>query len=98
MALSKTDIISVMCAAAPGTSRAKHAASFDAVIDALKTLLSQGNDISITKFGSFKVREVPERPARNLMTGEQVIVPAYKRISFKAATEIRERLKCGDGI
>lgn len=93
MALSKTDIISTMCAANPEISRAKHTASFNAVIDALKTLLCQGNDISLTRFGSFKVRETPERPARNPMTGEKVIVPAYKRVAFKASAEILKALK-----
>jgi DNA-binding protein HU-beta len=93
MALSKTDIISAMCAANPKLSRAKHAESFTAVLDAVKTLLMQGNDISLTKFGSFKVKETAERPARNPMTGEKVIVPAYKRVVFKASAEVLKALK-----
>lgn len=95
MALSKADIISTMCAQNPGTTRAAHTASFNNTMKAIETLLSQGNELTITRFGSFKIRDIPERPARNPITGEQITVPAFKRLIFKAASGIKESLNAG---
>lgn len=96
MALSKADIISTMYAANPEVTRAAHTASFNSTIDAIKTLLSQGKELTLTKFGSFKIREIPERAARNPITGEKIIVPAFKRLAFKAAAEIKDSLNRAD--
>lgn len=92
MALSKSDIVSKMCATKPSKSRAAHSESLNDVVTALSSLLSEGNEITITNFGSFKIRLAAERQAKNPFTGEAMTVPAAKRVSFKASTEIKKAL------
>lgn len=41
--------------------------------------------VRIPYFGSFKIRDVPARTARNPKTGEKVDVPAKVRFQFKAS-------------
>ena len=45
--------------------------------------LQAGEDVRLPGFGTFKVKEVPARKARNIRTGEEINVPAHKRITFK---------------
>lgn len=92
MALSKSDIISRMCATKPGKSRAAHSESLNDVVAALSALISEGNEVTITNFGSFKIRQAAERHAKNPFTGEAMTVPAAKRVSFKASAEIKKAL------
>jgi len=57
----------------------------DAVFGAMKDTLRNGEPISIRKFGSWFVRPRSERLARNPKTGEPAMIPAGKKIMFKAS-------------
>ena len=62
---------------------------FDAMIDAIV----QGNRIEVRGFGVWEVKQTNPRPnARNPMTGEQVSVPARRKVRFKPGKELRKVL------
>lgn len=92
MALSKYDIVSKMCAVNPDVSRVEHAAHFAEVINAITGLIEEGNDVTITKFGSFKVRNAAERTVKNYLAGKEIVIPASKRISFKPSATLKSAL------
>jgi|TARA_Y100000294_G_C8431338_1_gene286954 nucleoid DNA-binding protein len=70
---------------------AKHCVN--ALFQALRQAVIQGNRIEIRGFGIWMVRETPPRPkAQNPMTRESVNVPARRRVSFKAGNLLREEL------
>ena len=48
----------------------------DSVFETITEIVSEGNDFSIKGFGTFKAVSRSERVARNLQTGEQIIIPA----------------------
>jgi DNA-binding protein HU-beta len=58
-------------------------ASVDAVIDTIQYELRAGGIVEFKGFGSFSVIEQPERQGRNPQTGEQITIPAGKRVKFK---------------
>ncbi|MCX7049534.1 MAG: HU family DNA-binding protein [Candidatus Sumerlaeota bacterium] len=64
----------------------------DAVFDIIQQELAKGEKVAISKFGTFAVRSRAARMGRNPRTGEQVQVPASKKISFKAAATLKEAL------
>ena len=45
--------------------------------------LRDGNEVKFEKFGTFYVKDVPERMGRNPRTGESILIPARKRPDFK---------------
>lgn len=45
--------------------------------------LEKEGKASITNFGSFEIKEISERAGQNPQTGEEIVIPAHKRISFK---------------
>lgn len=65
----------------------------DAVFDTITSALSQGQDVKISGFGTFKVKERAERKARNIHTGEEIVVPPSKTVSFKPAKALKESFK-----
>jgi DNA-binding protein HU-beta len=61
----------------------------DFVIQVVKNL-KKGNRIRIPGLGSLQVRKHAARKGRNPTTGEQIKIPAKKKIAFRAAKDLRE--------
>jgi len=83
--LSKGDLIA---SAVGGTG--PMAAQGEKLINRFLDLLAEaviggGNDVILRGFGTFSLKESPERIARNPATGERVTVPASRSMKFKAA-------------
>ena len=58
---------------------------FDQIIVTLKT----GEEIKLSSFGNFVVREKSPRPGRNPKTGEDVMISARKVVTFKAGPKLK---------
>jgi len=59
------------------------------VIDMLKDYLERGEDIQITKFGSFKIVRRNARRQMNPQTKQMMTVPAKNVVLFKPGYEVR---------
>ncbi len=57
--------------------------------DQIKDTLKKGNDVKLSGFGNFVVREKSARPGRNPRTGEEVIISARKVVTFKAGPKLK---------
>ncbi|MBD3617010.1 MAG: HU family DNA-binding protein [Gracilimonas sp.] len=77
---------------ATGFSKQKSEAFSKALIARIKGELQENGKASITNFGSFKVKEVAERQGQNPQTGEPIIIPAHKRVSFTPYKALREEV------
>ncbi len=55
-----------------------------AFIDTVTETLKDGDKIQLVGFGTFEVRERPERTGRNPQTKETITIPASKVPAFKA--------------
>ena len=60
--------------------------TFDAVTEAL----AKEGRIELRNFGVFEVKERKARKARNPRTGEEVLVPSKKVVSFKPGKEMEQ--------
>ncbi len=60
--------------------------SFDlveSVFEAMKETLAGGEDLKLSGFGIFKVRQKADRRGRNPQTGEALTIEARRILSFK---------------
>jgi integration host factor subunit alpha len=64
----------------------------ESVFSALKTTLENGEDIKISGFGKFEVKNKHERKGRNPQTGEFIIIDARRILSFKPSTILKESI------
>jgi len=65
----------------------------DGVFDAITSTLSKGQEVKISGFGTFKIKERAARKGRNPQTGEEIEIPASKVPTFKPAKLLRETVK-----
>ncbi len=60
------------------------------VLDEISNALFNGEDLTLTGFGSFKVRSNPSRTVRNPHTREKFTIPSRKTIGFKASVQLKQ--------
>ena len=68
------------------------AAVVETIFEGMKEALLLNDKIEVRGLGSFRLKSMKERTARNPRTGEQVTVPAKKRIHFKVGQPFHELL------
>lgn len=59
------------------------------IADLISEIRINGN-VTLRGFGTFKVKAMPARNARNPRTGEQVQVPARNKLTFTPAKAMKE--------
>ena len=79
-------------AAATGTSEADAKKAITAVFDQVADAASKGEEVSISGFGKFVVKDRPERQGRNPATGEAITIAASKNVAFTAAKGLKDKL------
>lgn len=73
-----------------GKTPAEAKAMVNDVLSSISRLLIEGKDVAVTGFGTLRVADAPERPARNPHTGEPIVVPARKTVRFRPGTSLIE--------
>ena len=64
----------------------------DLFFEEIRTALENGDSVKFSGFGSFSVRDKPQRPGRNPKTGEEVPVSARRVVTYKASQKIKDRV------
>ena len=75
-----------------GLTKAKAEEAVDAVLDEVKQVLSEGETLTLRRFGIFRVRGERARPGRNPKTGEGADVPARRAVRFKAGKHFKDAI------
>jgi integration host factor subunit alpha len=83
-ALTKAQL-SVMLFDQLGLNKREAHEFIDAFFDMLFNELVEGQEVKISGFGNFEVRNKSARPGRNPRTGEDVTIPPRRVITFKAS-------------
>ncbi|MBI5655456.1 MAG: integration host factor subunit alpha [Geobacter sp.] len=65
----------------------------ESVFSIIKSTLETGEDIKVSGFGKFEVREKHERRGRNPQTGEAIVIEARRILSFKPSTILKNALQ-----
>ena len=78
-----------------GLPKSESAAMVDLVLETICQTLESGEDVKLSGFGNFHVRQKGERIGRNPKTGEEVMISARKVVTFHASPLMKERINCG---
>lgn len=90
-ALTKAELAEVLCEQmALGKPVAKEVV--DAFFELLREALAQGEEVKLTGFGQFHLRQKVARPGRNPRTGDAALVTARQVVTFHASPLLKERI------
>lgn len=62
----------------------------DEFFEEIRAALARGEEVKLSGFGSFTLREKAARPGRNPKTGEAAVIPARRVVSFYASQKLKD--------
>lgn len=93
--MNRSELIAKI-AEAMGTTKKAAGEALDSVFGVIAKSLEEGTNVKVNGFGTFKVSEVAERTGIIQMgehKGETYVTPAHNKVSFKAATQLKDAVK-----
>ena len=67
----------------------------DAFFDLIRDALAGGEDVKLSNFGNFQLRDKAQRPGRNPRTGEMIPIRARRVVTFHPSQKFKEQLQAG---
>ena len=91
MALTKADIITEVMNE-NGYSRPQATETVETLLELIKKTLGSGEDVLISGFGKFCVKQKAERRGRNPATGGDMMLKARKIVTFTCSGILRDKI------
>jgi nucleoid DNA-binding protein len=93
--MTKNEIAAALCNRIPELSKSVALNVIEGFTDILTEAFVKGENVYLRGFGIFEPKETKEKKARNIGTGETVIVPAGRTVKFRIYTDLKNRLNNG---
>lgn len=61
--------------------------------DEVRLALVAGEQVKLSGFGNFELRDKRQRPGRNPKTGEEIPITARRVVTFRAGQKFRQRVE-----
>ena len=90
MAITKNDIVSKVHEM--GLTKKKATEVVESLLEIIKGSLTTGDDVLVSGFGKFCVREKRPRRGRNPATGKDLLLRERKVVTFKCSGKLREKI------
>ena len=91
MALTKADIINEVMNE-NGYSRRQAIDTVETLLELIKKTLASGEDVLVSGFGKFCVKQKRERRGRNPATGGDMMLKARKVVTFTCSGILRDKI------
>jgi integration host factor subunit alpha len=96
MALTKADMVECLFNEI-GLDKKEARELLDLFFQELEASLAAGEQVKLSGFGNFDIRDKNERPGRNPKTGEDVPIPARRVVTFRAGPKLKARVEAHTG-
>jgi integration host factor subunit alpha len=91
MTLTKADIVETI-SKENGYTKNKSFEIVETLLEIIKDDLESGEDVLISGFGKFRVKEKRERRGRNPATGEDMMLAPRKVVTFRCSQQLRDKI------
>ena len=92
MALTKAEISNHLSEKI-GLSKREAKEFVETFFEEIKVTLETGDEVKISGFGCFELKDKNERPGRNPKTGEDIPIAARRVVTFRAGQKLKELVK-----
>ena len=92
MTLTKADLVQKVYKTHDNLTKAQATDAVEALLGRMKNCLSGGEELLISGFGKFNVKDKNARRGRNPQTGEELILEPRRVITFKPSGLLRTKI------
>ena len=94
MTITKSQLIDTL-SSRTNISKQEATSTVESVLETIKQTLASGEDVLVSGFGKFIVKEKNKRKGRNPATGDDLILDARRVVRFKCSNILRDRINNG---
>ncbi len=76
-------------------TKTESAQIIETLFEIMKSTLERGDDVLLSGFGKFSVKDKSQRRGRNPQTGDPILLAPRKVVTFKCSGVLRERVNRG---
>lgn len=92
MALTKADLAECLFNEL-GLNKREAKEFVELLFEMLLATLAEGQQVKLSGFGNFMLREKNARPGRNPKTGEEIPISPRRVVTFRASHKLKERVE-----
>jgi integration host factor subunit alpha len=92
MSITKLELSNQIHASNPKLTKVQAREALETVLTIIKNSLANGDDVLISGFGKFNVKDKSARKGRNPKTGESMILEGRKVVTFKPSVKLRQKV------
>lgn len=96
MALTKAEVAEHLFEKV-GLSKRDAKEMVEVFFEEIRETLESGEQVKLSGFGNFDLRQKSERPGRNPKTGEDIPISARKVVTFRPGQKLKSRVEDGNG-
>lgn len=89
--MTKSELAALVAKQVGSTQTMAHD-TISSIFEIIQNELVKGEEVSISGFGKFLVKESAPRKGVNPQTKEKIDIPAKNRVKFKASSRLLERI------
>ena len=89
MTLTKAELADILVEKVSEVSKNDAKEIVELFFEEIRRTLAKGEEIKISGFGNFQLRDKPQRPGRNPKTGEEVPITARRVVTFHASQKLK---------
>ena len=91
MSITKAKIVDAV-AEQNGYPKKQSVNTIETLLEIIKRSLETGEDVLISRFGKFCVKEKQERRGRNPATGEDMMLEPRRVVTFRCSRQLRDKI------
>ena len=91
-AISKIDLIEHLFATL-GLNKREAKDIIENFFEEIRSCLENGENVKLSKFGNFNLRDKKKRPGRNPKTGEEVAITSRRVVTFRAGQKLKSMVR-----
>lgn len=92
MALTKADLAETLFEQL-GFNKRESKEFVDAFFEDIRSTLENNEQVKLSGFGNFELRDKNQRPGRNPKTGEEIPISARRVVTFRPGQKLRARVE-----
>lgn len=92
MTITKANLTSRVHASIPELTKVQAREAVATILKILKANLENGDDVLLSGFGKFNVKDKPARKLKNPRTGESMVLEARRVVTFKPCRKLRQKV------
>jgi integration host factor subunit alpha len=92
MPLTKLDIINQVHSSSSKLTKNQAREAVETILKTIKTSLENGDDVLLSGFGKFNVKNKSARRGRNPQTGDALMLEARRVVVFKPSGKLRQKV------